>query len=96
VAAVFLRDRGATAIERNVRVGRGELDLVVSLGGQRVAVEVKTGADTSVGDPEHRFDDHKETQVRALAAGLGIRRVDYIGVRLGATAATVRWLPNVG
>lgn len=96
MAARFLHDRGATSIKRNVRVGRGELDLVVVLDGRRVAVEVKSGVDCSVGDPDFHFDEQKEAQVRALAHRLRISRVDYIGVRLGESGAIVRWLPSVG
>ena len=94
LAAVFLNDRGADILDRNVSVGRGELDLIVSLGGTRVAVEVKTA--TGDFDPVFHFDEPKQEQVRSLAAQLGIHRVDFVGILVGPTAAQVRWLPAVG
>jgi Holliday junction resolvase-like predicted endonuclease len=78
-----------------LRIGRGELDLVVAFGGARAAVEVKTAAMASRGDPIDRFDAQKLDQVRKLAAARGIYRVDYVGVRVGFDGVAVRWLPNV-
>ena len=43
VAAQFLHRRGAIIVDRNVRVGRDEIDLVIRIDGDRAAVEVKTG-----------------------------------------------------
>jgi len=76
-----------------VRVGRGEIDLLVSLGGTRIAVEVKSGIGQS--DPVHHFDDAKAAQVRSLAVGRSAYRVDYIGVAFTRAGALVRWLPAV-
>ncbi len=82
-------------LARNLRVGRGEIDLLIGLAGERVAVEVKTSVASSVGDPIYHFDDAKQHQVRALAQQQGVYRVDYVGVELSAQGATVRWLPNI-
>lgn len=96
IAAAFLRRRGAVIVDRNVRVGRGEIDLLVELGGQRIAVEVKTGT-TASARPEENFDDHKEGQVRRAAAGLTppVWRVDLVTVVLTGHGVTVRWVPDV-
>ena len=94
-AAEFLTARGASILDRNVRVGRGEIDLVVSLDGERVAVEVKSALASASSDPIYHFDDDKQRQVRMLAHRHGISRVDYIGVELSAGGVTVRWLPRV-
>ncbi len=97
VAADFLGRRGAEVLARNVRHGRGEIDLVVALGEERVAVEVKTrtGADT---DPAESFTPAKAARVRSVARCLrpGIHRVDLVTVTLRADGVGVRWVPRVG
>ena len=80
-------------LERNTRIGRGELDLIVSIDGERVAVEVKTGSGDN--DPIFNFDSAKQQQVRSLASARGIARVDYVGVSTSGRGVTVRWLPRV-
>ncbi len=94
IAARFLTDRGATVLERNIRIDRGELDLVVAFDGRRVAVEVKTA--TGDTDPVYHFDTAKSDQVRSLASRRGIHRVDYVGVAITPMGALVRWLPAAG
>lgn len=79
---------------RNVRIGRGELDLIVAFGDELVAVEVKTGSAGS--DPIHHFDEAKQEQVRSLARIRRIGRVDYVGVVRSDDGFIVHWLPCVG
>lgn len=93
MARRFLRARGALVDATNLRVGSGELDLVVRLDGIRVAVEVKTS--TGSDDPLDAFDDAKEDQVRLLATEAGCHRVDVVGVRFSDAGAEVRWVPDV-
>jgi Holliday junction resolvase-like predicted endonuclease len=69
--------------------------LIARINGRSVAVEVKSGTDASVGDPDYHFDDRKQQQVGDLARSRGVHRVDYIGVTLGEQGALIRWLPNV-
>jgi putative endonuclease len=96
IAAAFLTRRGGVVLDRNLRVGRGEIDLLVRLDGERVAVEVKTALEG--GDrPEENFDAAKERHVRTAARSLTppVWRVDLIAVVLGKAGASVRWLPDV-
>ena len=95
IAASFLEGRDAVIVDRNVRVGREEIDLIIEHNGRRVAVEVKTGVSGSA-RPEENFDDAKERHVRNAANRLDIQRVDLVTVLLTATGASVRWLPDVG
>lgn len=95
MAARFLERRGAQVIERNRRVGRGEIDLLVTFDRLLVAVEVKTVGPRNPGAPIDRFDDAKRFQVRRLANQVQASRVDFIGVRLTATGVEVRWLPGI-
>lgn len=78
-----------------MRVGRGEIDLVVAFGDQRVAVEVKTIRTGGLDDPAYAFTDSKAAQVRRLANRLGIPRVDLIAVSIGPRGVAVRWVPDV-
>ena len=92
LAAEFLERRGATIAERNLSIGRGELDLVIAAP-QRVAVEVKSGSGAF--DPVVHFDDAKQGQVRALARAASCRRVDLVTVWFRADGVWIRWLKAV-
>jgi putative endonuclease len=97
LAVRFLVARGARVLGRNVRSGRGEIDVLVEIAGERVAVEVKSRRG-SVYDPVEAFDARKAARVRAVAARLRppVHRVDFVGVTLGGSAATIRWIPRAG
>ena len=78
---------------RNVRTGRGEIDLLVRFGNRRVAVEVKA----RVGfEPREAFSVEKSNRTWEAARRLGgVARVDLIAVRFDSAGAEVRWLPEV-
>ena len=85
IAALFLQRRGITIVDRNVRVGRGELDLLVLDAGRRVVVEVKTiNARQPVQNAEDAFTEEKAATVARLAGRLRprARRIDLIAVSL--------------
>jgi hypothetical protein len=93
LAEAVLVGRGMTVLGRNVAVGRGEVDLVMRTGRQRVVVEVRT----VVGSlrPEERFHVGKRRQVSSLAGRMGVGRVDLVGVGLDRTGVTVHWSRDV-
>jgi putative endonuclease len=95
LAARFLTDRRAEILARNLRVGRGELDLVIAIGGRRIAVEVKTIQTGGLDDPGYAFTAAKAAQVRALANQLGIERVDLVTVSMMPSGVGIRWAPEV-
>jgi len=95
VAARFLQRRGATILDRNVRVGRDEIDLIARIADVCVAVEVKTGLGSGT-RPWENFDLAKEERIRRAARALGIHRVDLVAVELTAEGVIVRWLPGDG
>ncbi len=95
LAAYFLQSRRARIIDRNVRVGRGEIDLVIALGRERVAVEVKTIQTGGLDDPAFAFTEKKADQVRLLANRLGISRVDLVAISIGRAGIDIRWIPEV-
>lgn len=91
VALAFLLRRGATVIARNVRVGRGEIDLLMRIDGIVVAAEVKTryGA-----DPLLQMTEEKERRMLDAAGRVRPRpaRIDVLSVEFGTSGATVRWI----
>jgi putative endonuclease len=95
LAADFLIRRGAHIVARNLRVGRGEIDLVVGFGGLRAAVEVKTSQTGGLDDPSYAFTVAKARQVRRLAGEIGISRIDLVAVKLGRDGVGIRWAPHV-
>lgn len=95
LAARFLLSRRARIVASNVRVGRGEIDLVVAFGVRPVAIEVKTIHTGEVDDPAYAFTRPKAIQVRNLANRLGIARVDLVTVSISSAGVAIRWIPEV-
>ena len=95
VTARFLKRRGATILDHNVRVGHDEIDLIAYIADVLVAVEVKTGLGYET-RPWENFDEAKEARVRRAARALGIHRVDLVAVELTAEGVIVRWSPGNG
>ena len=70
-AARFLARRGYRIVERNVRLGGVEVDLVVRRGWLIAFVEVKTRRSTAFGSPELAVDGLKQARLaRAASAWL--------------------------
>lgn len=103
-AARHLSREGWVLLGRNVRIGRGELDLIARRGGVLAFVEVKARRTTTCGSPEDGVGPRKRRQVARLAElWLGSRpwalrgvtdvRFDVIAVDAASTPATVRHLP---
>ena len=64
LAARHLERRGCRILERNVRCGRGEIDLVAIDGGTIVFVEVKGNRGRRFGAPEEMVTSAKQRQLR--------------------------------
>jgi len=81
-------------VGRNVRAGRGEIDVLMRMQAQLVAVEVKTrvGADPRDAYTAEKADHVWET-VRRLRPRP--RRVDLVAIELTAHGAAIRWIPGV-
>lgn len=82
-------------IARNVRVGRGEIDLLAVDGSERIAVEVKSRFRSDL-DPMENFTEEKAAQVRALALSLRprVHRVDFVGVAMTRGDVVIRWVSH--
>ena len=103
-AARHLLSTGWVLLGRNVRVGRGELDLIVRRGGVLAFVEVKARRTTTFGSPEDAVDPRKRRQVARLAElwlaarpwalrGISDVRFDVVAVDATTQPPTVRHLP---
>ena len=74
-AARFLVKRGYRIVERNVRLGGVEVDLIASRGRVIAFVEVKTRRTDRFGPPEMAVDSSKQSRlVRAAASWLHQQR----------------------
>ncbi|HUO57161.1 MAG TPA: YraN family protein [bacterium] len=67
-AAAFLRLKGYKILERNYRVGQGEIDLIAQRGQTLVFVEVKTRRGKSQGSPLEAVTPHKVKRLSNAAA----------------------------
>ena len=103
-AADYLSRQGWHLLGRNVRVGRGELDLIVRRGRVLAFVEVKARCTATCGSPEDAVGARKRHQVARLAElwlashPWAVRdvddvRFDIIAVDAGQSALVVRHLP---
>jgi putative endonuclease len=104
-AAKYLVADGWTLLGRNVRIGRGELDLIARRGAVLAFVEVKARRTAEYGAPEDAVDRRKRRQVARLAElWLGVRpwalrgvsdvRFDLIAVDAASRTPVVRHLPG--
>lgn len=101
VAADFLERRGVRILAVNRRLGRGEVDLVVEIAGERTVVEVKSiwtsSSRVDMPDPVDLLTEQKAKRLRALAGRLDppAGRIDLVAVTFGPSGADVRWVPEV-
>ena len=71
IAARYLKEAGWTIRGRNVRVGRLELDLIISRGGILAFVEVKTRRGGGFGDPLEAISRKKMRDVAPVRRRVG-------------------------
>jgi putative endonuclease len=88
LAADHLTASGYTVVDRNWRCSQGEIDLVATVDGETVFVEVKTRSSAAFGHPLEAVTTQKLARLRRLAAawcdahpGSHDRiRIDVIGI----------------
>ena len=96
LASEFLARNGVRILKRNVKVGRGEIDLIAADESGPFVVEVKTGIASEDDHPRFHFTDEKATQVARLARKFGIHRIDLVTVVVGHSGAQTDWHRRVG
>ena len=103
-AARYLTQSGWRLLGRNVRIGRGELDIVARRGSVLAFVEVKARRTSTCGAPEDAVSTLKRRQIARLAElwlaarpwamhGVDDVRFDIIAVVSSAVPSTIRHLP---
>jgi len=103
-AARYLTQSGWRLLGRNVRIGRGELDIVARRGRVLAFIEVKARRTHTCGAPEDAVSSLKRRQVARLAElwlaarpwatdGIDDVRFDIIAVDSTAIPSTIRHLP---
>ena len=76
LAEWFLVRRGYRTLERNARVGRFEVDLVMEKGSAIILVEVKTRGATSWGGARAALSGSQRVRLAAAAGAFGARWPD--------------------
>ncbi|MCY3959343.1 MAG: YraN family protein [Chloroflexi bacterium] len=103
VAARELKRRKYRILGRNVRVGRGELDIVAADRDETVFVEVKTRRDQAFGGARaalthaksHRLERLAQTYLRQHPDRAGPYRIDVVAIDVDPTGDyTVDVIPN--
>jgi putative endonuclease len=104
-AAAYLVREGWLLLGRNVRIGRGELDLIARRGPVLAFVEVKARRSAACGSPEDAVDRRKRRQIARLAElwlaarpwalrGVSDVRFDVIAVDATTRPPEIRHLPG--
>lgn len=75
-AARYLRRSGYRILDRNVRLGRNEIDIIAQEGDTVAFVEVKTRVTDQFADPEVNVDAAKRRRIRRAARIYMARRND--------------------
>ncbi|MCR4425195.1 MAG: YraN family protein [Firmicutes bacterium] len=107
IAELYLTRLGYTILGRNIRLGRGEIDILAKAGSTLIVVEVKTRLTSAFGRPEDQVTRGKLARLCRLAAAAGLRhqaqftRIDFVGVTArGAVGSrlvdvTVTHIPDI-
>lgn len=104
LAADHLAAAGWQLLERNARLGRGELDIIALDGSTLVFVEVKTRRSLLTGVPQAAVTGHKVQRLRRLAGEYLLRsapphrdlRIDVIAVLASPERCSLEHLRAVG
>lgn len=99
-AETWLAQSGYLILERNLRLARGEIDLVAQRGDTLAFIEVKTSSG-SRGAPEDRVTPQKQSRITSAATAYLSRhpsslapRFDVVTVQLGDEKPEVRHFPH--
>ena len=93
IAEEFLALRGLTVVERNARVGRGEIDLVARERDTVVFVEVKFRTGDTYGGPLAAVSGKKREDVSRAAAGW-LARAGLTGRPVRFDVVGLTWAPD--
>ena len=102
LAAVYLKKKGLTIVERNYRCFIGEIDIIARDGETIVFVEVKSRRSSGFGDPASSVDIRKQKKLSKVAlAYVGEHnlenrraRFDVISIIMHPNGNEVQHIPN--
>lgn len=102
LAEAFLKEKGITVLEANVRCALGELDLVCRDGTTLVFVEVRTRYSANYGLAVESVSPSKQRKLMLLARWYLQRkkmegspaRFDVIGIDYSQGQPRISWIPN--
>jgi ribonuclease HII len=96
----WLVQAGFSIIERNMRMARGEIDLIAQRGDTLAFVEVKSSADRTA-EPQERVTTQKQSRIRSAATAYLSQnptslapRFDVVSVRLDGNTPKVEHYPS--
>ena len=100
---LYLLNKGDTILEKNLFLGKLEVDVVVEEDNEIVFVEVKTRKNTDFGNPEDYVDSKKEDNlVKASDAYMNMHeldlpyRIDIISILLDQETFQIKHFENAG
>jgi putative endonuclease len=101
-AFTFLRGKGMTIIERNLRTPVGEIDIIARSGKLLIFIEVKTRRSLAFGSPQEAVGPTKQRQILRAAqwylgdiGGRGLQpRFDVVAVVAGPGEPTIEHIPD--
>lgn len=96
LAANYLSERGMKILDRNVRAGRGEIDLVMQEGETVVFVEVRARKSTATVSAVESISRSKRLKVIETAERLLIARVEWCHRPCRFDVVAVSTFPNAG
>lgn len=103
IARLYLLNKGYTILEKNLFLGKLEVDIVVEKDNEIVFVEVKTRKNTDFGNPEDYVDSKKEDNlVKASDAYMNMHeldlpyRIDIISILLDQETFQIKHFENAG
>jgi len=87
-AVWYLRVRGYSILERNVRTKLGEIDVVARRGNIVAFIEVKTRQSRAAGEPHSAVDRPKQLRIARLAGDYVMRnRIEGCSIRFDVISA---------
>ena len=103
IACKFLEDRGYRVVDRNYRIGFGEVDVICEFKGKLVFVEVKARKFLQQGLPEEAVTPRKLASITRVAehyiATKGLTsvqaQIDVVAIELMHKPPIIRHLKNV-
>lgn len=100
LAEQFLQKKGFEILARNIRLKKGEIDIIAKDGNTTVFIEVKTRSNTNFGDPlsaitpRKFYNFQKAAQIYRKQHKIFDYRFDLIGITIGVNGIVREFVYN--